>query len=172
VDARFILVIAAAFALAPNGLGANPPRGSKAFPIPVGQYASIGSGWRMKVISVRPNVSPKAAGYGSDEPAGTGTYVVHISLQFVGHGTNNIQKVLGRMAVIGIHKITYANAAPCLGTWKTTYGYVQVSSGDTTKGDVCFQDRANDAATMRLFVFPDWNGVGSLPPPLACFAFH
>jgi hypothetical protein len=126
----------------------------------------------MRVISVRPNVSQSAAGYGSDEPAGTGTYVVTISLQFVSHGSGNIQEVFDRLGVVGIHKIYYDNATACLGRWKTTGGYVPVSSGQTTQGDACFQDRTSDAATMRLYVYPAWNGVGSLPPPLAWFALR
>jgi len=163
-------VAVAAVALAPNGLASNPVRGTEAHPIPVGQYASIGSGWLMKVISVRSNVSPKLAGYGN-EPPGTGTYVIKISLQFVGHGTANVWRVLGRMATVGAHKLYYADANPCLGGWKISYGWVPVSSGQTTQGDACFQDQTNDAASMQLLVYPDRNGVGSLRP-FAWFALR
>lgn len=165
-------MVATGLAVVQSGLAGNPAKGTQTNPVPVGQYAAIGSGWRMKVISIRPNVSPKAAGYGTTEPAGTGTYVVKLTLKLVGHGTANVWRVLGRMALVDAQNLRYADAAACLGNWKSTNGWVVVSSDHATAGDVCFQDRASEAQTMRLYVVPEWDGWSVSLKPLAWFALR
>jgi hypothetical protein len=133
---------------------------AKRQPIPVRKWAPIGSGWSMRVIAVRPNVSPVAAGYGKPS-AGEGVYVVTLALRYGGLRSDYIRSVLGDLELRGAHA-NYANAWACIRPWRRTGGVVRVASGRTVVGNVCFQDLTRDGPSMRLFAYPP--GTGGLEP--------
>ena len=135
-------------------------------PITVRKWAPIGSGWSMRVIGVRPDVSPAAAGYGKPF-AGEGVYVVTLALRHAGSRRNYIQSVLDDLELRGAHAI-YANAWACIRPWRRTGGIVRVVSGRTVVGNVCFQDQSRDGPSMRgLFAYPPGtSGLKPLPSPL------
>lgn len=139
--------------------------GSTSHPIRIGRYGKIGRGWEMKVESVMRNVSQKTLGLDTPLPAGAENVVVKISAKYVGGGSGTTQAVVDQIRVVGRHRVAYQadQASVCIGNAEFGDGGVSVFSGHSTAGFVCFQIASNDAASLRLFVYPP----AELPVPAA-----
>jgi hypothetical protein len=186
---RRLIALAVASSLCTIGVAVTSPakavpmRGTAHFGqgkthIPVGAWAAIGSGWRMRVIAVRSNVNPQAAGYRRPYP-GLSVYVVTLALRYTASGVGYISALLGDLELRGAHA-DYANAwAACMRPWSCTGGIVRVASGRTVAGNVCFQVERRDADSMKgLFASPPGTnvlfhpGIATWPPEPVEFALR
>lgn len=149
-----------------------PVRGSAADPIHVGTVAPIGASWQMRVVSVIWNVSQKALGLGSEPlPPGAENVVVKIAIRYTGGGSGNSQAVVDSMNAVGAHKAVYRANGICLGNAEFGDGGISVYSEQTATGTACFEIAANDAATLRLFVYRPYLGIAT-PGPRTWFGLR
>src|SRR2546423_1539401 len=85
--------------------------------VPLGRYAAVGSGWRLKVVAVLRNVSQKALGH-AHTPAvpGRENIVVEFTVGYTKGGRGDSRALVGRMATTrGGSGPVYAAKPGCLG---------------------------------------------------------
>jgi hypothetical protein len=117
--------------------------------VPLGRYAAVGSGWRLKVVAVLRNVSQKALGL-THTPAvpGRENIVVEFTVTYAKGGRGNSRALVDRMATtIGGADPVYGAKPGCLGQDLFT-----VASGHAATGSACFTVAANGARRLKLAV--------------------
>jgi hypothetical protein len=127
-------------------LGAtSPPVGARL--VPLGRYASLGSGWRMKVVAVLRNVSQSALGVASAQAPGMQNIVVEFTVVRSGHG-NSGAVIDGMNATLGGSNPVYQARRGCLGG-----GNLRVSAGHAATDNACFTVSSRRVRRLRLFVY-------------------
>jgi hypothetical protein len=130
---------------------ATMPGLTSALPVPVGHTATIARGaWRLKVVSVTPDAK-------LDVPPSEGAQdvVARVKLTYIGGGKGTMVGLLNNLLLAGAHKSTYAQACPGATVPPPELTYVDVFSGVSVTGNVCWQIARNDAASVELFVGPN-----------------
>lgn len=132
--------------------------GSRGRPIPVGRTASIGTRWRMEVVSTRPNVSQAALGLGHQRlPRGHENYLVRLKLHYSGPKPDNVLSAIDAIDAKGAHNPYYSPDDQCNPPRKLDFpggSAAKIRSGKPTTGSLCFLIAKRDAATLKLFVSP------------------
>jgi hypothetical protein len=137
--------------------------GSRSHPIPLGKAASIGGGWRLKVLRSTPNASRqvKAAENANYEqitgpPAGAADFMVKLALTYIGGGRGNLATVRDfAPRAMGAHHASYNLTDNSCSNYLPKPDLTRASavfSGQTVKGNVCFQIAKNDAKTLKLYL--------------------
>lgn len=143
------------------------PPGAEQNPIPLGKAAVVRKVWRMTVRSVTPNANDLvlAANNGdpfAKPPPGAQDYMVSLSLTYIGGGSSDPGiGMIGLVETVGSHgKVYDTNTDPCPGSWpdpSLKNWNKDVFSGQTVTGNICYLIAANDAASLRLFVYSGEN---------------
>lgn len=138
---------------------AAAPGLSRGNPIPLGQTADIGGGFRWKINSYTPQVQVSPP-----PPTGKQWAVVNVTATYVGGGTGSIGSLVQHnFEVIGSHNVVYSwgpagcppeVAQPDLSQIAT------LSPGQSVTGNVCWEIASNDATTLEAEI-PYWNPSGA-----------
>lgn len=133
--------------------------GSRGRPVPTGKMASIGSDWRMTVLSVRPDVSQVALGLGRQPllPPGTQNYLVRVKLRFLGHKSDKVLSAIVAINATGPHHAYYTADVQCNPPDRLNFphqGVWRLRSGKSTVGSLCFLISSRDAPKLRLYAYP------------------
>ena len=130
-----------------------PPGSTRANPIPLGQTAPIGDGFRLKVVSVTP-----AAQLGVPPNPGGQNFVVLLTVTYVGGGKGDLLPLINNLDAAGTHGGTYTTyengchaplPPPVLGE----SGF-DIFAGQSVTGNICWQIVGSDAAGLVLFIGP------------------
>lgn len=128
------------------------PGSTRANPIPLGQAAPVGDGFRLKVVSVTP-----AAQLGPPVPGGQ-NFVVLLTVTYVGGGKGDLLPLINNLDAAGTHGAiytTYQNGChaplppPALGE----SGF-DIFSGQSVTGNICWQIVGSEAAGLVLLIGP------------------
>jgi hypothetical protein len=155
------LIVGAVLGLGNKSKGGNAPTsgpGSRSDPIAIGRAADIGAGWRLKVLHVTPNADSLVAHAvnGTKPPKGARDFLIKLAVTYLGGGKGDLQSlVTNGLTVMGVHNASYNLIQnPCGEFMRERFDLAQVGSvfsGQTARGNVCFQIAANDAKTLMLY---------------------
>jgi len=117
--------------------------------VPLGRYAAIGSGWRMKVVAVLRNVSQSALGTAQAQAPGMQNIVVEFTFQRARSGRGESGTIIdGMNATLGGGNPVYQARRGCLGG-----GNVPVSAGRAATDNACFTVSSTRVRRLRLYVY-------------------
>jgi hypothetical protein len=127
---------------------------ARSLPLPLGKTATIGYGWRLRVLSVTPN-----AKLDLPTPPGAQDFVALIRATYIGGGSDDTGPLYANLKVMGAHNATYGAGCGGATVPSPDFGYTghQVFSGQSFTGNVCWQIARNDASSLELFAsdFPN-----------------
>jgi hypothetical protein len=156
----------------PEAIRAAP--NSRTNPVPLGKRGGAGEHWTLKVVSVTPNATRRvlaATGkWATRPPAAAQDFMVFISATYRGGGKANLFDLADRLNVVGVHNAPYSltvgNACgpgraklPSPDLQTRFDHYEAVFSGQTVRGNICFQIAKNDARSLILYVAVPFNGA-------------
>jgi hypothetical protein len=137
--------------------------GSRSDPIRVGRTAAIGGGWKMHVIGVTRNANRLVVAakdkYGDRlnqaPPRGAQDFLVRLSLTYAGGGKDDVSLLRDfGIHAEGAHHASYDMTNDSCGNTvpkPSLESASQVFSGQTIRGNVCFQIAKNDAHSLMLY---------------------
>jgi hypothetical protein len=164
--ALIVVICALAVGVASSFAAALARPGARSNPIPLRQEASVRETWLMKVVSVTPNADDlvRKASKGSSRarvPTGKEDYLVRLSVMYVGAGRGALGDVLDYIETMGRAGRLYDSIANgCPGTWPSPsfqeagHRHRTVIPSTWHKGNLCYLAASEDAASLRMFVYP------------------
>lgn len=124
--------------------------------VPLGRYASLGAGWRMKVVAVLRNVSQSALGTTRSQTPGMQNIVVEFTVVRAGAGRGESGTIIdGMNATLGGSHPVYQARRGCLGG-----GNLRVSAGHAVTDNACFTVSSTRVRRLRLFVYRPGSSTG------------
>ena len=135
----------------PVGSGEVPPGavGTRDAPVPAGQVADIGLGWRLQVLDVVPDASELMTVDEFFEPAPDGFTFMLVKVALGYYGTDDpkaaIEPLIGALNASSVDLDTCSATVPDEADF-----FVQMFSGGVVVGNMCFMAPVAEAGTFQL----------------------
>lgn len=130
-------------------------------PIPRGTAADLSDGWRLSVVSVTPNANDIVLRQNPFNPPpqpGHQFYIARVTVTRTGSTSAAFSGDI-RLRAVGAAAVTYTTFDNRCGVYPDRLPGVEVFTGGTITGNVCWQIRASDADSLVLY---DNAGFGTL----------
>ena len=162
---RLILLLGlAATVLALFASAASAKTGSRSDPYALGATAKIqldDDPWTLRVLGVNTNAWPvihKTNEFNDAPKKGTVFYMVKIQLHYEGNGSTTVDD--GSLEAVGKSSVAYTNFNPGCGVLPNAVQDFEgsVFHGGAVTGNICFEVKTSDVASLELFVVPFLSG--------------
>lgn len=133
-----------------------PTLGSRENPYSVGTPVDLGDGWRMKVEGSSPDATAAvlAENQFNDPPqAGHQFYMARVTATYLGSGSDSFDGTF-RLRAVGTAAVAYSTFDNSCGVYPDQISSTEVFTGGTITGNVCWEVRTTDAASLLMFDDP------------------
>lgn len=137
-----------------GGENADPEGGvgSRSNPVPFGTEATVGSDWRIKILSTEPNGNAsiqRANQFNDPPPAGGQFFIAKVELSYIGEGSSSpIFEVT--LKAVGQGNVTYDPFTNDCGVVPSSLPDNEIFSGGKVSGNVCWSIASSDADTLLM----------------------
>lgn len=159
-----LLFVLSATALAPAAAEAAAKLGTRANPYTFGATVPVkldDDSWTLRLLSVNKNawsVVHAANEFNSAPKSGTVFYMVKVRLRYEGKGSTSLDD--GSVETVGKSNVAYTVFNPGCGVLPDDLDNANSSifHGGAVTGNICFQVKRSDVASLELFVVPFLTG--------------
>ena len=136
---------------APVGL-----HGDRSNPVPVGEIADIGDGWRLQILNVNPDAAAAISAenqFNEPPPAGSTFTLITVALGYFGleDPKTTFETTISAVGASNVELIDSCGVVP-----QELSNFGQVFFGGVVQGNICFVTTPEDAASLQVY------GTGSL----------
>ena len=160
--------------------------GSRAHPIPVRRSASVGGGWKLKVVSATPNATRlvlKADSSAKSPARGGQDFMLFVAATYTSGGKSRfggsgLPSFTDQLFAVGKHRAIYRLTTGLSACGPSSVHLPKpdaqgngedIFSGQSVRGNICFEIASNDASTLKLYVERPYNESNK---PIVWFALR
>jgi hypothetical protein len=131
----------------------QPKPGSRENPYPFGSAVLLSDGWRVRVESITPDATAAVLAenmFNDPPPAGDQFFIARVSATYTGAGSESFGGSF-RLRAVGASAVSYSTFEDSCGVIPDEISSADVFTGGTVSGNVCWQIRSSDAASLLMY---------------------
>jgi hypothetical protein len=133
-------------------------RGDRTTPVPVGEIADIGGGWRLQILNVNPDAAAAISAensFNEPPPEGSTFTLVTVALGYFGleDPKTSFETTISAVGASNVELVGSCGVVP---QELNTFG--QLFSGGVVQGNICFVTTPEDVASLQVYGAGDFFG--------------